>query len=93
MTADDLEQVRGLGYLDDVALCWTDHHTRYHLLVLEPADVCTDQLDRGSVERDVECAGVRNVRQEEPHHFTLCDLASVLGLAVDEEDVAEASHQ
>ena len=80
-------------HVDDVTLRRRDDDALHPLLALELADVRSDDLYPGVAERHVEGARVGHVGEKEANDLAALHIDGVVGGAVDQHDVAEATHQ
>ena len=79
--------------LDHVTLRRRDEHTLDPLLPLELADVGAHHLHPCVTKNHVVGTGVRDVREQEPDNLTSFDAQVIIWLAVEQEEVAESSHE
>jgi hypothetical protein len=78
--------------IDDGALGWGDDYRIHHLFPLVATAVTSGKFQLCAVHGDVEGPRIRGVGQVEPYDFAQRDIEGGRGLAVDEEDISEASH-
>ena len=80
-------------HVHDVPLGRPDHDALDPLFALVVPDVSRHDLHPCAGEREVERAGVRDVREEEAHDLAALDRQRITRLAVHEHHVAEPPHE
>src|SRR6185295_6827880 len=79
-------------HVEDGAFGWCEQHGVDEALAFAATTVASDVLDASTVETDVEDARVRGVHQVQANDLADLGLLRQRDVAVDQHDVAEATH-